>query len=225
MSSTQQQIIPSPPQQSYEPPVTQQQSPAPSTQLDLRFIVPLFLPIDDPITSLNKNGKAIGTWVINTVRDVKENQPRKMSLAQAQEARVILQEEQQDLLADDLEDLDLDCDDLQLHTTSIFKADHVDAFDSVFDEAPTASAIFMARLSPAGVSGFGIGEVALSTLDVLQRFGLFLQMGFTLILATLDGLDVGLLGDVMMRMIVRMMIESVFIVRQVHPFMAIKDFV
>ncbi|GJT79529.1 putative reverse transcriptase domain-containing protein [Tanacetum coccineum] len=46
------------------------------------------------------------------------------------------------------------------------------------------------------VSGFGIGEVALSTLDVLQRFGFFLQMGFTLILATLDGLDVGLLGDV-----------------------------
>ncbi|GJZ02069.1 hypothetical protein Tco_0520030 [Tanacetum coccineum] len=78
---------------------------------------------------LENNGKAIGTWVINTVRDVKENQPR-----------------QQDLLADDLEDLDLDCDDLQLHTTSIFKADHVDAFDSVFDEAPTASAIFMARL-------------------------------------------------------------------------------
>ncbi|GKB11126.1 hypothetical protein Tco_0845049 [Tanacetum coccineum] len=48
----------------------------------------------------------------------------------------------------------------------------------------------------ATVSGFGIGEVALSTLDVLQRFGFFLQMGFTLILATLDGLDVGLLGDV-----------------------------
>ncbi|GJW41910.1 hypothetical protein Tco_0070709, partial [Tanacetum coccineum] len=41
-----------------------------------------------------------------------------------------------------------------------------------------------------------IGEFALSTLDVLQRFGFFLQMGFTLILATLDGLDVGLLGDV-----------------------------
>ncbi|GJV12327.1 hypothetical protein Tco_1353868 [Tanacetum coccineum] len=39
-------------------------------------------------------------------------------------------------------------------------------------------------------------EFALSTLDVLQRFGFILQMGFTLILATLDGLDVGLLGDV-----------------------------
>ncbi|GJV85241.1 hypothetical protein Tco_1525139 [Tanacetum coccineum] len=56
----------------------------------------------------------------------------------------------------------------------------------------TRGAWFMMRT----VSGFGIGEVVLSTFDVLQRFGFFLQMGFTLILATFDGLDVGLLGDV-----------------------------
>ncbi|GJS01513.1 hypothetical protein Tco_0318021 [Tanacetum coccineum] len=49
-----------------------------------------------------------------------------------------------------------------------------------------------------GVSGFGIGvcELTLSLLDVLQGFSFLLQMGFTLILATLDGLDIGLLGDV-----------------------------
>ncbi|GKF42055.1 hypothetical protein Tco_0125397, partial [Tanacetum coccineum] len=46
------------------------------------------------------------------------------------------------------------------------------------------------------VSGFGIGEVVLSTFEVFQMLGFFLQMGFILILATLDGLDVGLLGDV-----------------------------
>ncbi|GJT77403.1 hypothetical protein Tco_1044128 [Tanacetum coccineum] len=40
------------------------------------------------------------------------------------------------------------------------------------------------------------GEFTLSSLDVLQEFSFLLQMGFTLILATLDGLDVGLLGDV-----------------------------
>ncbi|GJS38909.1 hypothetical protein Tco_0563952 [Tanacetum coccineum] len=40
------------------------------------------------------------------------------------------------------------------------------------------------------------GELTLSSLDVLQGFSFFLQIGFTLILATLDGLDVGLLGDV-----------------------------
>ncbi|GJS26487.1 hypothetical protein Tco_0487107 [Tanacetum coccineum] len=41
-----------------------------------------------------------------------------------------------------------------------------------------------------------VGEVVLSTFELLQMLGFFLQMGFTLILATLDGLDVGLLGDV-----------------------------
>ncbi|GJX87626.1 retrotransposon protein, putative, ty1-copia subclass [Tanacetum coccineum] len=40
------------------------------------------------------------------------------------------------------------------------------------------------------------GKFTLSPLDVLQGFSFFLQMGFTLILATLDGLDVGLLRDV-----------------------------
>ncbi|GKB42665.1 hypothetical protein Tco_0887607 [Tanacetum coccineum] len=39
-------------------------------------------------------------------------------------------------------------------------------------------------------------ELTLSSLDVVQGFSFFLQMGFTLILATLDGLDVCLLGDV-----------------------------
>nr|GEX80180.1 hypothetical protein [Tanacetum cinerariifolium] len=39
-------------------------------------------------------------------------------------------------------------------------------------------------------------EFILSSLDVLQGFSFFLQMGLTLILATLDGLDVGLLEDV-----------------------------
>ncbi|GKD61617.1 hypothetical protein Tco_1299126 [Tanacetum coccineum] len=43
---------------------------------------------------------------------------------------MILQEEQQDFLADGLEEFDSDYDDLQLNTRSIFKANHVDAFDS-----------------------------------------------------------------------------------------------
>ncbi|GJW50852.1 hypothetical protein Tco_0092203 [Tanacetum coccineum] len=38
--------------------------------------------------------------------------------------------------------------------------------------------------------------VVLSTFEELQMLGFFLQMGFTLSLATLDGFDVGLLGDV-----------------------------
>ena len=44
--------------------------------------------------------------------------------------------------------------------------------------------------------GIGVGELTLSSFDVLQGFSFFLQMSFTLILAILDGLEVGLLGDV-----------------------------
>ncbi|GJT43831.1 hypothetical protein Tco_0952546 [Tanacetum coccineum] len=54
----------------------------------------------------------------------------------------------------------------------------------------------LSLLGDRGVSGFGMGEVELSTFEELQMLGFFLQMGITLILATLDGLDVGLLGDV-----------------------------
>ncbi|GKA00229.1 hypothetical protein Tco_0672779 [Tanacetum coccineum] len=74
---------------------------------------------------------------------------KKMLLAQAQEAGVILHKDQQDFLADRLEEMD-DCDDLQLHTTSNFKADHVDAYYSDCDDEAIAYAIFMASLSPTG---------------------------------------------------------------------------
>ncbi|GKE59046.1 hypothetical protein Tco_1498231 [Tanacetum coccineum] len=44
----------------------------------------------------------------------------------------------------------------------------------------------------------GIGEVELTLISLkeLQMFNFFLQMGFTLILATVEGLGVGLSGDV-----------------------------
>ncbi|GKF75678.1 hypothetical protein Tco_0225122 [Tanacetum coccineum] len=106
-------------------------------------------------------GKATGTGVINIVRDVKANPPRDSEwilLAYAQESRVILHEEQQDFFADRLEEMDLDCEDLQLHITSNFKADHVDAFDLNCDDEATASAIFMASLSPTrSINGDTVG--------------------------------------------------------------------
>ncbi|GJT47990.1 retrovirus-related pol polyprotein from transposon TNT 1-94 [Tanacetum coccineum] len=73
----------------------------------------------------------------------------KMLLAQAQEARVVLDEEQQDFLADSLEETD-DCEDLQLQATTNFKADHVDAYDSDCDDEATTNAIFMAIFSHVG---------------------------------------------------------------------------
>ena len=44
--------------------------------------------------------------------------------------------------------------------------------------------------------GIGVGKLTLRSFEVLQGFSFFLQMGLTLILATLDGLDGGLLGEV-----------------------------
>nr|GEU48326.1 hypothetical protein [Tanacetum cinerariifolium] len=73
----------------------------------------------------------------------------KMLLAQAQEAGVVLNKDQQDFLADRLEEND-DCDDLQLHIIANFKVEHVDAYDSDCDDEATTSAIIMASLSPAG---------------------------------------------------------------------------
>ncbi|GJW95183.1 hypothetical protein Tco_0174855 [Tanacetum coccineum] len=95
-------------------------------------------------------GKATEVWVINIVGDLKANPPNVMRCynCKAQEVGVVLHKEQQDFLVDDLEDLDSDGDDLQLHTTSIFKADHIEAFDSDYHNEPTASTVFMARLSP-----------------------------------------------------------------------------
>ncbi|GKC57520.1 hypothetical protein Tco_1085118 [Tanacetum coccineum] len=58
------------------------------------------------------------------------------------------------------EKLRKNCDDLQLHTTSIFKADHVDAFDLDCDEAPTASAIIMEEKENKEQDAYGLGEKA-----------------------------------------------------------------
>ncbi|GJS81382.1 hypothetical protein Tco_0747923 [Tanacetum coccineum] len=49
-----QQLIQSPPKQSYAPPVFPQQPPMLPTQPNSGFVIPTFLPIDDPIESLNK---------------------------------------------------------------------------------------------------------------------------------------------------------------------------
>nr|GFC46263.1 hypothetical protein [Tanacetum cinerariifolium] len=73
----------------------------------------------------SKNSPATGTRGTNTINDVNANQSRRRCY---------------------LEEMD-GCDDLKLHTTSNFKADHVDAYDSDCDDEATACAIFMASLS------------------------------------------------------------------------------
>nr|GEU60623.1 hypothetical protein [Tanacetum cinerariifolium] len=89
------------------------------------------------------------------------------------------------------------------HTKKFFKKNE----EEIFTVAEDGARIYRDDVTPPATGGlilyqaYGnlyamIGEFTLSSLDVLQGFSFFLQMGLTLILATLDGLDVGLLGDV-----------------------------
>nr|GEU47920.1 hypothetical protein [Tanacetum cinerariifolium] len=76
-----------------------------------------------------------------------------MLLMQAQENEVALDEEQLLFIAggqDNVGDEDVDekpVQDLALNVDNVFQADDCDAFDSDFDEAPTAQTMFMANLS------------------------------------------------------------------------------
>ncbi|GKG12170.1 hypothetical protein Tco_0346407, partial [Tanacetum coccineum] len=63
--------------------------------------------------------------------------PRTQETIQDYKGVKTAKEEQQDFMADGLEEFDSDCNDLQLNTTSIIKANHVDTFDSDCDEEPT----------------------------------------------------------------------------------------
>ncbi|GJV11327.1 hypothetical protein Tco_1352868 [Tanacetum coccineum] len=146
----------SPPLQSYAPTVVQQ---PPAFQPDTGLAIPDFLPTDDQIESLNKamiflssvdslkvmrenaeNNQASGARVINTVRNTRATQPRVIRWYNCNG---------EGFLADSLEETD-NCEDSQLQATANFKADHVDAYDSDYDDEATANAIFMANLSPVG---------------------------------------------------------------------------
>ncbi|GJW94760.1 hypothetical protein Tco_0174432 [Tanacetum coccineum] len=70
-----------------------------------------------------------------------------MLLAQALEAGVILDEEQLAFLIDTRHRVDSGADTHTLPTTAIFQTDDLDAFDLDCDEAPSASAVLMAKLS------------------------------------------------------------------------------
>ncbi|GKE63179.1 retrovirus-related pol polyprotein from transposon TNT 1-94, partial [Tanacetum coccineum] len=110
------------------------------------------------IRCYNCNGEGHMAKQCTVRKRVKDSEwfKEKMLLAQAQEAGVVLNEEQHDFLADSLEETD-DCEDLQLQAIANFKADYVDAYDSNCDDEATANAIFMANLS--SVSSLNDGTV------------------------------------------------------------------
>ncbi|GKB42581.1 hypothetical protein Tco_0887523 [Tanacetum coccineum] len=108
---------------------------------------------DGRVTVQNVQGRQSQGYAVNTRKTseivakqcttkkrVKDSEwfKEKMLLAHAQEAVVVLHEDQQDFLADRLEEME-DCDDLQLHTTSNINAYHVDAYDSDCDDEANAN--------------------------------------------------------------------------------------
>ncbi|GJY95576.1 reverse transcriptase domain-containing protein, partial [Tanacetum coccineum] len=175
-----QQLIQSPPLQSYAPTVVQQ---PPTFQPDTRFAILTFLPTDNPIESLNKamiflttiqngqvtvqnvqgrqaqgyagnagNNQASGARVINAVGNVGANQPRVIKCYNCNGEGHMAK--QCTARKRDFLAYSLEetheCEDLRLQATSNFKANHVDAYDSDCDNEATANAIFMANLSPIG---------------------------------------------------------------------------
>ncbi|GKA47060.1 hypothetical protein Tco_0739943 [Tanacetum coccineum] len=166
-----------------------QQSLAPSTQLDSGFVVPSFLPTDDPIASLNKAMMFLSTTISSRFPLI-NNQLRTSSNPRTQETiqdgRVTVQNIQRRqsqgyavnagmsqatgtrgeghiakkcTTKKRVKDSEWFKEKMLLaHTTFNFKAYHVDTYDSDCDDEATASAIFMASLSPAGsINGDTVG--------------------------------------------------------------------
>nr|GEU54749.1 hypothetical protein [Tanacetum cinerariifolium] len=126
-------------QKPYEVPVVHQQS-----------------PVTQGYTSNVTKGHVTGTWIIWNTRNTNANQgtvircyncKEKMMLAQAQEARVALDDEQLVFLADTRERIDSGTNTRALITTAIFQTDDIDAFDSDCDEAHSTSVVFMENLT------------------------------------------------------------------------------
>ncbi|GJY20198.1 hypothetical protein Tco_0392764 [Tanacetum coccineum] len=110
-----------------------------------------------------------GTRVINTVGDVNANQPRVIRCYNCKgEAHIVKQctAKKRVKALEWLEEIDSDCEDLQLCTTSNFKADHVDAYDSDCNYEATTSAIFMASVSPVGSIN---GDTVVQEMEYIQH--------------------------------------------------------
>nr|GEW23516.1 hypothetical protein [Tanacetum cinerariifolium] len=124
-------------------------------QLNLGLDVPSFLPSDDPIASLNKAMAFISTVFASRYPPTNNqlrtsSNPRNQATIQdgrAHESRVILDEEQLAFLADPGDRVDLGPNTQTLPTTATFQTEDLDAFNSDCDEAPSASAVLMAKLS------------------------------------------------------------------------------
>ncbi|GJR83083.1 retrovirus-related pol polyprotein from transposon TNT 1-94 [Tanacetum coccineum] len=166
-----QQLIQSPPLQSYAPLVVQQ---PPTFQPDIGLAIPTFLPTNDPIATIIQNdqvtvqnvqgrqsqgyagnagnNQASGAWVINAVRNIGANQPRVIRCYNCKgEGHMAKQCTTRKRVKDSewFKDKNFFAQQKKAEVVN-FKADHVDAYDSDCDDKVTANAIFMANLSHVG---------------------------------------------------------------------------
>ncbi|GKF90581.1 hypothetical protein Tco_0274282, partial [Tanacetum coccineum] len=118
-----------------------------SPLMDSSFVVPVFSPRDDPIACLNKK-MAFLTIVASsrvTVQQVRGGKEKAM-LAEAQEARQILDEEQLAFLTDPGV-LDGQAVQTIIPNTAAFETKDLDTYDSDCDDISNAQAVLMANIS------------------------------------------------------------------------------
>nr|GEV29471.1 hypothetical protein [Tanacetum cinerariifolium] len=153
--------------QSYQAPVHHPSSQEHFPYLDAGLVVPSFLPSDDAITSLNKATIQDGRVTVETIQErqtqgyagsgvrsnatcsgVNRNRGTTIAgqLAEALDSEVGLDEEHIEFLADNEDTVTPGQESQEIPTLAIFQTDDLDAFDSDCDEAPSASAVLMAKL-------------------------------------------------------------------------------
>nr|GEW41852.1 retrotransposon protein, putative, Ty3-gypsy subclass [Tanacetum cinerariifolium] len=99
-----------------------------------------------------RNNQASRERVINIARNTGANQPTVIRCYNCNGEGHIAKQcttKKKDYLADSLEETD-DCEDMRLQAIANFKTDHVDAYDSDYDDDATTNTIFMTNFSHFG---------------------------------------------------------------------------
>ncbi|GJW52476.1 hypothetical protein Tco_0093827 [Tanacetum coccineum] len=141
--------------QSYQAPAIPQQSQASFPLLDSGLVVPLFLPSYDPIASLNKAMLSLAQHLLRYSQPITAKEPcpyqgiRKLSKMKCGN---IQQVRGKGHVKDTCQERNFRTD-----TTAIFQNDDLDAFALICDEASSASAVLMAKLSAYDSDGLWVG--------------------------------------------------------------------
>ncbi|GJZ69747.1 hypothetical protein Tco_0633297 [Tanacetum coccineum] len=145
------------PQHSYDAPIAPAIQQSSSSKLDSGLVVPSFNPSDDPIANLNKlmafgydNNRERNTATnlgVNGQGAPVQARVEKMLLSEALESGAYLDLEQLAFLEDNEDTIIPAQASQEIPTPAAFQTDDLDAFNSDYDDVPSAKAILMANLS------------------------------------------------------------------------------